>query len=568
MIDKKPPIDVAYFSMEVMLESDVPTYAGGLGILAGDVLRSCADLRVPAVGMSLVYSGDTFIQLINLDGSQSFYRSDWQKLDQLQKLPNRIEMEIGGMPAIVGCWRHDIVGYDGFVVPVYLLDTNFLENPQWIRDLTLNLYRSGGDTRICQELILGVGGVKMLRDLGYKDVKSYHLNEGHAAFAPLELLAEAGFVEDEVRKKCIFTTHTPVPEGHDKFNYDTVWHYGRKYLPWHIRRLGGQDYLNMTLLAMNLSHISLAVSERHQRTSEELFPGYSFDYVTNGVHHRTWTAPTIQNVFDKYIPGWQTDPTQLITAPERIPDDELWQHHQDAKEKLVRYVNNHLTSISSIDEKNNPLQSTLFDTNTLTISLARRPVAYKRPLLLYHDLERFVRMGAGKLQIIQCGKSHPDDDVSQEFVRQIVTLSKKFKDVLRIAFLRNYSPKLARVLVSGSDVWLNNPRRPLEASGTSGMKASLNGCLNFSVLDGWWIEAINSNPHSGFTIGPEDVITDETKCDAVDADDMYTKLEHEIIPMYYDRRPEWIYHMKQAITLGAHFNTHRVVNEYRAKAWN
>jgi starch phosphorylase len=564
----KPPIDVAYFSLEMMLESDIPTYAGGLGVLAGDLLRSCADMHKPAVGVSLVYSGDTFIQIINLDGSQTFYRSNWQKLDQLQKLSTRVEMEIGGMPVLIGCWRYDIVGFDGFVVPVYLLDTNFLENPPWIRDFTINLYRSGGDIRICQELLLGIGGIKMLRALGYDNIKNYHLNEGHCAFVPVGLLPENNYRDDAVRQKCVFTTHTPVPEGHDRFDYDKVWHYGRKYLPWHIKKLAGDDCLSMTHLAMNLSREIFAVSKKHQETSGKLFPGYKFDYITNGVHHRTWIAPTMQNLYEKYLPGWFTDPSRLVSAPADLPDDVLWTYHQDAKAKLIRYVNSHLTAISSPTERDNPLRSELFDINTLTISLARRPVAYKRPLLLYHDIERLVRVGVGKIQIIQAGKSHPEDDISQEYVRQIVSLSKRFKDIIRITFLRNYSPRIARVLVSGTDLWLNTPRRPLEACGTSGMKAAMNGCLNFSVLDGWWIEAQDLNPLAGFALGPPDGCEDEDECDRIDSDDMYSKLEKEIIPMYYDRRQEWISRMKQAISLGAYFNTHRCVSEYYSKAWN
>lgn len=563
----RPPLNIAYFSMEVMLESDVPTYAGGLGVLAGDILRSCADLHYSAVGMSLVYSGDTFSQIINLDGTQSFYRSDWQKLDQLQKLPTRIELEIAGQKVIVGCWRYDIVGLDGFVVPVYLLDTNILENPPWVRDFTINLYSANGDVRICQELVLGIGGIKMLRSLGYHQIGTYHLNEGHTSMAPLELLAENDYQDDRVKAMCVFTSHTPVPEGHDKFNYDQVWHFGRKYLPWHIKKLGGNDYLNMTWLGINLSRSAFAVSEKHQITSEKILPGSKFDFVTNGVHHRTWTAPTMQNLFDRYIPNWITDPTLLITAPAKLPDAVLWDHHQDAKSKLVRYVNKHLTAISTQQERDNPQPYELFDTETLTISLARRPVAYKRPLLLYHDIERFVRIGAGKLQIIQCGKSHYEDDVSQQIVKEIVQLSKRFKDVLRIAFLENYSPKLARILVSGSDVWLNTPRRPLEASGTSGIKAALNGVLNFSVLDGWWIEAARSNPLSGFAIGPLEDCVDPDHCDLEDSTDLYSRLESEIIPMYYERRAEWIGRMKQAITLGSYFNSHRVVGDYLQKAW-
>jgi starch phosphorylase len=567
-MDTKPPIEVAYFSMEMMLESDIPTYAGGLGVLAGDILRSCADMRVPAVGITLVYSGDTFSQIINLDGTQSFYRGDWQKLDQLQKLPTRINLEIAGMPVIVGCWRYDVVGADGFLVPVYMLDTNLLENPQWIKDFTLNLYSGGEDTRICQELVLGIGGIKMLRALGYKNVKTYHLNEGHAAFAGLELLAEENYENALVKKKCVFTSHTPVPEGHDKFGYQKSWHYAGKYLPWHIQDLAGVYDLDMTRLAMNLSRESFAVSEKHQKVSENIFPGFKFNYVTNGVHHRTWTAPTIQNLYDKYIPGWFTDPSLLITAPNKIPDEVLWSHHQDAKAKLVRYANRHLTAISSQQEKDNPLPTELFDTETLTISLARRPVAYKRPLLLYQDIERLVSIGAGKLQIIQCGKSHPDDDISQKFVWEIVNNSKKLKNSIRIAYLENYSPKLARILVSGSDLWLNTPRRPMEASGTSGMKAAFNGCLNFSVLDGWWVEAFRSNPLAGFSLGPVEDCSDPQKCDLDDSGDLYQKLETEIIPMYYDNREEWIKRMKQSMALGSFFNSHRVVSEYQVKAWS
>jgi len=564
----QPPIKLAYFSMEMMLESDVPTYAGGLGVLAGDLLRSCADLEVPAVGMTLVYSGDTFGQIINLDGSQSFYRTDWQKLDQLNKLPTRIELEIAGTKVLVGCWRYDMVGFTGHIVPIYLLDTNFLENPPWVREFTINLYNSNWDIRICQEIVLGIGGVKMLHALGYTDVGTYHLNEGHAAFASLELLAEAGYRDDAVREKCVFTTHTPVPEGHDHFDYPKAWHFAAKYLPWHIKKLAGESDLSMSLLAINLSRKSFAVSQKHKYVSDHLFPGVNFDYITNGVYHHTWTAPTMQNLYDKYLPGWFEDPSQLLKVPDLLPDDDLWSHHQDAKAKLVRFVNAHLTAISSQSEKEHPLKCEMFDTDTLTISLARRPVGYKRPLLLYYDLERFVRIGSGRLQIIQCGKSHPDDDHSQGIVKEIVNYSKRFKDMIRIAYLENYSPKLARVLVSGSDVWLNTPRRPLEASGTSGMKAALNGVLNFSTLDGWWIEAFRQNPQSGFAIGPDTDNLTPIDTDAADADSLYDQLEHQIIPMYYDHRSKWLSRMKQAITLGAHFNTHRAVSEYLSKVWN
>jgi glycogen phosphorylase len=558
-------LDVAYFSMEIMLESDIPTYAGGLGVLAGDLLRSCADLKIPAVGVSLVYSGASSRQIINPDGSQSFKETEWQKSDQLTKLPNRISLKIMGEEVFVDCWRYDFVGQSNFNVPVYLLDTDLPENPQWAKDLTKNLYGGGGETRIGQEILLSIGGVKMLRDLGYSDVKVYHMNEGHCAFVPLALLPEHGYKDEEVKKICAFTTHTPVPEGHDKFSYDFAYKFAEPYLPWHIKKIATEENLSMTHLAMNMSSKTFAVSRKHQKVSENLFPGYKIDYITNGVHHLVWTNPIIQDLFNTFLPGWVGDPKELEKALEKLPDDKLWEAHQACKSKLIETVNHHLTSLSPNQDE--PTSKEFFDNETLTIALARRPVPYKRPLLLYSDLERLVRIGAGKIQIIQCGKSHPNDDTSQGFVKQIVEMSKKLGGILKIVYLENYSPMIARILVSGCDVWLNTPRRPLEASGTSGMKAALNGVLNLSVLDGWWIEGKERVPKSGFAIGPlEDSLTPSNN-DQEDADDLYKKLEDEIIPLYYGNHSEWLQRMKYAITLGAYFNTHRAIREYQEKAW-
>lgn len=540
----------AYFSLEIMLETDIPTYAGGLGVLAGDLLRSCADKSVPIIGVSIVYSGDTFTQKLDPLGNQTFIKSDWQKIDQLTKLPNIVEITIAGEAVKVGCWRYDIVGLTGFTVPVYLLDTNLPANPHWARGITDNLY-AGGDTRICQEIVLAFGGLKMLTSLGISNLSTYHLNEGHCAFVPLALMPDHNYQDSEVKKLCVFTSHTPIPEGHDVFSYDQAYRFAGNYLPWHIKNLAGQNELSMTHLALNLSRKAFAVSRRHRETSQKLFPGYEFDYITNGVHHRSWTHNYFQDLFNTYLPGWLENPALLANAPKYLPEEALWQTHLECKHKLINYVNRHLTADKPLDE------------NTLTISLARRPVGYKRPLLLYRDIERFVRIGAGRIQIIQCGKSHPDDDVSQNIVREIVDLSKKFKEVLRIVFLENYSPKIARLLVCGSDVWLNTPIRPLEASGTSGMKAAMNGVANFSILDGWWIEAQENNPESGFSIGP----LDPTNNDATDANDLYIKLETAILPLYYYHRSAWVNRMKQAISLGAYFNTHRAVDEYLAKAW-
>ena len=542
---------VAYFSLEMMLESDIPTYAGGLGVLAGDILRSCADLKIPAVGVSLVYSGDTFYQSVSPDGSQNFIKQDWQKLDQLTKLPDVIEIKIANTPVKVGCWRYDIVGLSGFVVPVFLLDTNLAVNPDWVRDITKNLY-AVGDYRLMQEILIGFGGIKMLRALGYASIPTYHLNEGHTGLITLALLAENNFQDALVKKSCVFTTHTPIPEGHDKFPYDTAYRLAGDYLPWHIKKIAGENELSLTHLALNLSRKAFAVSAKHREVSGSLFPGYNFDFVTNGVHLRSWVHNHLQDIYNQYLPGWLENPP-LLTTHNRLPPTALWSAHLECKRKLVAYVNRHL--LPGHPE---------FDENILTISLARRPVAYKRPLLLYHDLDRLARIGANRLQIVQCGKSHPDDDVSQSFVRQIIEASNKVRDKIKICYLENYSPKIARTLVSGSDVWLNTPDKPLEASGTSGMKAAANGVLNFSVLDGWWIEGYAQNPQSGWAIGT----VDSPNNDDADAGALYSILESEIMPMFYPRRADWIKRMQAAITLGAHFSTHRVVKDYLIKAWS
>lgn len=553
---------VAYFSMEIMLRTHIPTYAGGLGVLAGDMLRSCADMKIPAVGMSLVYKGTSFVQQFNHDGSQTYSEIEWRKSDQFTKMPQRINLKIDGKNVSVGCWRFDIVGFSGFVVPVYLLDTDYYTNEQWMRDIAKNLYDGNPFVRFSQEILLGIGGVQMLKTLGYDQIDCYHLNEGHVALAPLALLPENNWKDEEVRKKTVFTTHTPIPEGHDIFDYDLAYKYADGYLPWHIRSLSNNDKLHMSKLALNMSKYTCAVSKKHAEISRQMFPGYAIDSITNGVHHRTWTASTMQDLYNEYLPGWIDDPTHLEKAVDVIPDDKLWIAHQETKKNLIDFVNHHLTSTDTT-----PDPEELFDTTTLTVALARRPVQYKRPLLIYNDLERLIRISAGKIQIIQSGKSHPEDDISHQIVKKILHISKKLKGIVRIVYLENYSPKIARMLVSGCDIWLNTPRRPLEASGTSGMKAAMNGGLNFSVLDGWWIEGYKMCQKAGFAIGKEPDSTNSNN-DKADSEDLYYKLEHEIIPLYYENSSEWIQRMKYAITLGAYFNTHRVVEEYIQKAWD
>ncbi|MCX7996569.1 MAG: alpha-glucan family phosphorylase [Patescibacteria group bacterium] len=565
--ERQKPIKLAYFSLEIMLRTHIPTYAGGLGILAGDLLRSCADMRIPAVGVTLVYNGRNFNQVFQPDGTQTYEEVEWRKNDQFIRLPETITLKIDNQDVKVGVWRYDIVGYDEFVVPVFLLDTDHIDNEPWKKHITDNLYGGEHYARVCQEIVLGIGGVKMLRELGYFEIEQYHMNEGHACFVPLGLLPEHNYNDDEVRRKCVFTTHTPIPEGHDIFSYEHVQKYAQEYLPWHIKKLATEEAFHTTHLAMNMSHYTFGVSQKHGEVTRHLFPGKDIHAITNGVHHRTWTCSNMQDLYNKYMEEWNQDPSLFTEVVHRIPGDELWRAHQEAKKILVNYVNKHLTSSQDEEGKEHPVPEELFDTDTLTIALARRPVPYKRPLLVYSDLNRLIRLGAGRLQIIQSGKSHPDDKNSQAIVSEILKISKKLKGILRIVYLENYSPKIARLLTSGCDVWLNTPRRPLEASGTSGMKAAMNGVLNFSVLDGWWIEGFHMAPQAGWSIGPLDDKLQPSNDDQVDSDDLYRKLENEILPLYYNNRTEWITRMKHAITLGAYFNTHRCMKEYQEKAY-
>lgn len=564
----KPALtEVAYFSMEFMLESDIPTYAGGLGVLAGDMLRSCADMCINAVGVTLVYNGDIFSQHIETDGSQTFRPVEWRKMDQLTKLTDRITLTINNEQVHVGVWRYDIVGITGCAIPIYLLDTAFGENSEWAQNITHNLYADHGDLRIAQEIVLGIGGIKMLRKLGYGDVRTYHMNEGHCAFVPLALLEEHGYQDTEVRKLCSFTTHTPIPEGHDTFDYPFAQQYGEKYIPWHIKTIASEEKLHMTKLAMNLSKHANAVSHKHMKVTQHIFPGHTIEAITNGVHHRTWINPYLQDVFETYIPGFLSDPSKLKRATDSLPDDVLWAGHQSAKRDLMQYANKHVSEFNSHDGSFISPEE-YFDENVLTIAMARRPVAYKRPLLLYRDIEKLLEIGEGKIQILQCGKSHPHDQNSQNIVKEVIAISQKLKGRIRIDYLEDYSPRLSRLLVAGADIWLNTPMQPLEASGTSGMKAAMNGVLNFSVPDGWWIEGYRMEPDAGFVIGTEIPGLEASFDDQADSESIYSQLHDTIIPMYYGDKPEWIRRMKHAIALGAYFNTHRCIREYKKYAWD
>lgn len=555
------PLSVAYFTMEIGLSAKIPTFAGGLGVLAADLMRSAADTGVNCACVTMCWKFGYLHQTLKSDGNQEYENVTWDPETQLKLLPQKVQVMIEKRPVTVGVRVLELQSHNGgrpsaCHVPVYFLDTNFSENTQADRDICKHLYGGDQAMRIRQELVLGIGGVKMLRALGHTDVKNFHMNEGHCAFLTLELLRERGFKDEDVRKSCAFTTHTPVAAGHDVFPYELAWKIADDNLPWHIKQLAGDEALSMTKLAMNLSRYTCGVSKVHGQVSRNLLNNPSVDYITNGVHHTEWASPAMQSLFDARIPGWREDPSLLASHCRDLTDEDLWKAHSEAKKKLIDQVN-----IGRMGDE-------LFSADCLTIASARRVVPYKRPELLYTNLQRLKEVGNGKLQIIHAGNAHPHDPFSQEVIRHMIERSKELKGSVKIAYLPNYNPDLAKLLVGGADVWLNTPMRLHEASGTSGMKAALNGTINLSTLDGWWIEGYEMEPESGWRIGPLASSLDAEDTRQIDAEDLYTQLQYEVIPEYYHPgRTRWLRRMKRSIGLLGYFNSQRCIGEYVEKAW-
>ncbi len=560
---KEPKI--AYFSMEIGLRDDIPTYSGGLGVLAGDTIKSSADLNIPLVGVTLVSRKGYFRQELDENGHQRELPATWDPSTLLKNVGEKVSVTIEGREVHIQAWVYFVESPRGGTVPVLFLDTDLPENSDEDRALTDYLY--GGDDlyRIKQELILGIGGVRMLRKLGF-EIKKYHMNEGHAAFLTLELLHEykrdIESVWDEshvwdietVKSLCVFTTHTPVEAGHDKFSYDLYQRVFGDYFPLDVlKTLAGEDRLNMTLLGFNLSKYINGVAKKHGEVSQNMFPGYQINAITNGVHSYTWTCESFKRLYDKYLPGWANEP-EIFVRIGIVPDEEIWNAHMEAKKKLIDFVNAQ-TGIG-------------MDYDTLTIGFARRATAYKRADLLFYDINRLERIGSGKIQIIYAGKAHPRDLTGKELIEKIFQYKKQLEGKIKIVFLPNYNMEMALMLVSGVDVWLNTPLRPLEASGTSGMKAAHNGVLNFSVLDGWWIEG-HIEGYTGWSIGPPpDKTKPDTNANEIDANDLYDKLEKIIIPTFYNDRKHWIRMMQNAIGKNAYyFNSHRMMRRYVTEAY-
>lgn len=562
-LTKEPKI--AYFSMEIGVHNDIPTYSGGLGVLAGDTIRSAADLKLPMVAVTLMCRKGYFIQELDSAGKQTELPALWDPEAYMRLLPQRVTVQIDGRDVQVQAWLYTVKSLTGGSIPVFFLDTDLPANAPEHREITAQLYGGGQEYRLKQEIVLGIGGVRMLHELEF-EIRKFHMNEGHASFLTLELLNrfkkpiedvwDEKLVWDKraVKNLCVFTTHTPVEAGHDKFPYDLVMKVMGEVVPlFLLQELAGRDGLNMTLLALNLSRYINGVAKKHGEVSKSMFPGYEIQAITNGVHSYTWTCDSFKRIFDKYLPGWANEP-ELFVRVGRIPDEELWEAHMEAKRHLFSYV----------------LQQTGIELSPdiLTLGFARRATAYKRADLLFRDLERLEAIGAGKLQLVYAGKAHPKDMAGKQLIQNIFNYKEKLKDKIKIVYLTNYNMEIALKIVSGVDVWLNTPLRPLEASGTSGMKATHNGVMNFSVLDGWWIEG-HIEGFSGWSIGPApQELTPGTDADARDAEDLYHKLEHETIRIYYHDRHMWVRMMQNAIGKNAYyFNSHRMMRRYVTEAY-
>ena len=557
-----PDKRIAYFSMEIALDPAMPTYSGGLGILAGDTLRAAAAQALPMVAVTLLHRQGYFRQKLDPKGWQMEEPDAWQVEKFVKELPQRATVQIEGRPVQIRAWQYDVRSSGDGIVPVYLLDTDLPENSEWDRRLTDQLY--GGDKwyRFCQEIILGMGGVRILRALGHEKIERFHMNEGHAALLTVELLddhaRQAGreeFNQEDVQavhQLCVFTTHTPVPAGHDHFPLEMV----RRALEARRDTVGLREVvccdgeLNMTYLALSLSHYVNGVAKKHGEVSQLMFADYKIDAITNGVDAVTWTAPSFQKLFDRRIPGWREDNLMLRYAL-GISLVEIWDVHIQSKRALLARVNSETQA--EMDE------------DVFTIGFARRATPYKRADLLFRDLERLkaIAARAGKLQVVYAGKAHPNDKGGKELIHRVFEASEALRDEIKVSYLPNYDWRLGQLITSGVDVWLNNPEPPMEASGTSGMKAAVNGVPSLSILDGWWIEGCIEGV-SGWAIEHGEK-GDST---AKDANSLYDKLERVLLPLYYRDRDSFVEVMRYAIALnGSFFNTQRMVTQYVAKAY-
>lgn len=549
---------IAYLSMEIAIRPEMHTYSGGLGILAGDSARSAADLSLPMVFVTLASRAGYFRQALGANGRQTEKPDWWDPARWCAPLNALVAVEIANQPVWIRPWLYVHKSPIGSEIPILLLDTDVELNAPGDRKLTDQLYGGDDAYRLKQEIVLGIGGQRILQALGF-EIQTYHLNEGHAALLTLELLNRhrrspdaklrdpLSFDIAAVRERCVFTTHTPVEAGHDRFSHALV----ERLLPDFIdtsalKQLAGAGELNMTRLALDLSGYVNGVAQRHAETTRKMFPGYRIHAVTNGVHLETWAHKAFAQLFDTHAPGWRSEPENLTRAVE-LRDEDVLRCHRPAKTELIRRVSR--------------LSGARLDPKAIVIGFARRMTSYKRPLLIFQNVDRLVEIARRHpIQIVFAGKAHPRDNEGKDAIRRIHQIARQLRGKVDCAFLPNYDMQLAKTLVAGVDVWLNNPCPPMEASGTSGMKAALNGVLNLSVLDGWWVEACIDGV-TGWAIGAGGA-------GEAHADALYNRLEETVLPLFYSNAAQWCWMMKQAIAnVAPFFNTNRMMRRYASEAY-
>jgi glycogen phosphorylase len=551
--------DIAYFSMEIALRPEMRTYSGGLGVLAGDTARSCADLELPVVFVTLVSRSGYLRQEIDAAGRQVDHPDPWDIDAWTEPLGAMIAVPIEAREVWIRPRFHAYSSPLGHCVPILLLDTDLDQNEAGDRAITDRLYGGDAECRLKQEIVLGIGGVRILEALGFH-IRTYHMNEGHAALLAVQLIrefrwpaedvapGESAYDPARVRDRCVFTTHTPVEAAQDRFPYDLVARLLGDYIEIaELRKLAGADALNMTQLALNLSGYINGVARRHAETAHRLFPGYHVRAITNGVHPQTWTHAAFARLYQAKFPQWLHEP-EALSAADQLADDAVWSAHQQAKEDLLALIK----ARSGVDMRPEiPL-----------IGFARRMTGYKRPDLLFTDIERLTALARQHpFQLVFAGKAHPRDEPGKRLIEQLNQHIRQLSNIIPMAFLPDYDVAIAATLVAGADIWLNTPLPPLEASGTSGMKAAFNGVLNLSVLDGWWVEACIEGV-TGWAIGVDN------GSDGNHADALYRKLAEVVLPLYYGDRKHWIWMMKQSISkIGAYFNSQRMMRRYATEAY-
>lgn len=571
--DDLAPVTIAYYSMEIALRDRLPTFSGGLGVLAGDHVRAAADRGLALAAVTLLYNHGFLTQSL-VDGGQREAPVDWTPATQLEELPLRVAVAIAGRRVEIRVWRAVVRGVDGHGVPVHFLDTDVEENASEDRRITDRLYTSDPFDRLRQEAVLGLGGPLALDTLGYQAIKVHHLNEGHGSLVPVALLARrmAGFdpsgalcggltgLREEdlaaVRRRCVFTTHTPVPAGHDRFTPEVATAVLGRPLLDALGALGcleGDGTLNMTVLGMRCAGFVNGVSLRHRDVTRSMFPAQHVDAVTNGVHSTTWAAPATAELFDRHLPGWRRDSVQLRYASD-LPLDELRAARERNKKAMCTQVRR--------------LAGVTFRPDVLTLGIARRFATYKRNDLVLSDLGRLSAIAeSAPLQLVFAGKAHPGDGEAKEMIRHVTSVMGARPRGVTVAFVENYGMELGRILCSGSDLWLNTPVPPNEASGTSGMKAALNGVPSLSTLDGWWLEGWIDGV-TGWAVGGPGGDAGDTPDAGDDADRLYRMLESVVAPLYYKDRDALVAVGRHAIALNASFfSAHRMVDEYDRRAY-